>query len=526
MILVDQLYEFIIIKGRKGLYNSELKEIKNDYSKNDIPRIAKDGKGIIMTTPSKKLVDHLADRSIVTTEIEEYQDLLNAVVVSKVEETEFYTVTEKGSVVFRRYEIAKYLLDKYHARVIPSKRYMYIYNDVYNIYEIDYGSTFQTELTSMFKDMIDDHETHEIMQKIWTFKERQVSEKSLDWTNNEYINLKNGVLSLDTLVLYDHDPEKFFFQSMIPHNYNPDASCPNVLELLNRVFGVEGAKDELEWVGFCLTPGYRYKEISIYIGSGNTGKSTYFQLLTELVDKSNVSSIEPHDMGKEHYIYYLHHKMINISADSGKSKINGFHKLKQLSGNDYVTGNEKFKPLIQFYNEAKLMIGTNIMPRFDDDSDAVFNRIRIVTCTHEFKPDDRVKFDFSIYITDEEMSGLINESLGAYKRVIDRGGFRKPDNEETSLIHDKMSNRLWMWSRDDLIFTYNDESLLWVDELWILYQNWCRRNELYVDLKRNSFGTAFRKKFHSTYYDEKIVKKKTAIIGVEKRVKLVKNDEY
>lgn len=515
-------YKFIIVNGKKKYVTEELKRlIPAEYPNSARPIPGKTENGMdVFVTSDKTLFTHLCDIGFVES-IAAYRMKLQLEVTHKelqtqTQDTEFYTINDNGGIVFKRNKIAEYLLSTYHARVVSDKKYMFVYNYDSNIYEINYGSIFETKINVMFKDNINLRETQEIMNKVWHTEKYQVPENSLVWTNDQYINLRNGVLDLETMILHDHDPEKFFFQSIIPHDYDPDAKCPNILMSLHNIFG-DSIDDELEWVGFCMTPGYRYKEISIYIGSSNSGKSTFFNLITALVGEDNRASIEPHDMEKEHYVYYLHHKMVNIAADIGKHKIKGFHKLKQLSGNDYVIGNEKFKPLVQFYNEAKIIIGTNIMPLFDDDSDAVFSRLRIITCTNVFSHEDRINFDFSSCTTESEMSGFINESLSAYKRVTERGGFIKPDPEETALIHDMMSNRLWVWGREELVFTYNDDNQLWMDELFSLYKSWCKRNNMYMDLKRNSFGTAFRKKFHGEIWDERMVKKKTCIIGVKYR---------
>ena len=66
-------YKFIIIKGHKGSYNAELKNIKDNYSKVDMPHLLKGGGGKIMVSSNVDLVEHLETYGIVTTKIDEYQ---------------------------------------------------------------------------------------------------------------------------------------------------------------------------------------------------------------------------------------------------------------------------------------------------------------------------------------------------------------------------------------------------------------------------------------------------------------------
>ncbi len=161
----------------------------------------------------------------------------------------------------------------------------------------------------MFGDMVDKGEVDQIMAKIWSYEPRHVSENTL-WINNQYINFENGVFDIETMKLYNHDPTKYFFQSIIPHEYDYNAESPNILGLLKRIFMTEeNIQSQLEWIGFCLTPGYKYKMINFYVGMSDSGKTTYFNLIENMVGTDNKSAIAPQDMKGDYNLAELRGKM-------------------------------------------------------------------------------------------------------------------------------------------------------------------------------------------------------------------------
>ena len=134
-------------------------------------------------------------------------------------------------------------------------------------------------------------------------------------------------------------------------------------------------------------------------------------------------------------------KMLNISPDIGNKPIRNFNALRSLSGGDPVTGRELYKNGFDFINQAKLIISCNDVPDFDNVQ-ASYNRINIIHCDHVFTAEDTKNFNYDDYGNEEEMSGLINEGLRAYKNTVERGGFNKPDSEDTADEHNFLVNNM------------------------------------------------------------------------------------
>ncbi|MHA1287091.1 MAG: phage/plasmid primase, P4 family, partial [Candidatus Thorarchaeota archaeon] len=500
--MTEKVYRFVVKKCHKGVYN---KYLKSKYVKGDHPvsgNTAKDGTGTYETC-NKEIVDDLSAKGFILSVKEHEKSVAtklsnNEASSPNMQYSNLFHVNENDRIIFHRTDIAKFLTKKYHARIVPEKRYMFLYNYFHNIYELDYGSRFRTELAGMFGDFMNIKETNEIMEKIWNYKDRQVRESDLSWSNDHFMNFTNGVLNLDTMELEKHNPVKYFFQSVIPRKYDPDAKCPETLEMLERIFGKEELENQLEWIGFCLTPGYRFKMIMFYNGPSDGGKSTYFNLLTDLVHHDNVVNISPQDMSGNYNTARLQGKMINIAADIGKGRVKNFNILRELSGGDRTTIREIRQAPVEFVNFAKLMFGCNEIPDFDD-VEASYNRVKFVDCTHVFTDEEKAVFDPKIYRTEEELSGLVNEGLRAYKNTLKRGGFVREDAEDTAIIHHNKIYAIHNWARDKLEWGNKDDKMFMI-ELESSYKNWCRNNNTRVEFTGRSFTRKFRLEFQDIHY--------------------------
>lgn len=428
----------------------------------------------------------------------------------------FISISETGDVLFDRSKLAKYLTDKYNARIVPEKRYMYIYDYVNKFYSIDYGNTIETDLVSMFGNDMTTYELKEIMSQVWHNKDHHVREETLHWKNNTLINFDNCVLDIETMKKHKHDPDKYFFKNIINHKYNPNAKCPNILKLMERIFATDiEVKNQFEWVGFCLTPGYKFKAINIYKGDSDTGKSTFFNLIIYMVGDHNKCAVAPQEIKEPYNIDRYHGRMVNIAPDIGNDRIKNFNMLRMLSGGDPMTGRAIYGSPYEFINSAKIMISCNDIPDFDGVQ-ASYNRVNIIHCDTVFTKDDIKNFDMDLYLNEEEISGFINEGIRAYKDTIERGGFIKLNSEDTADKHDFMVNGLDNWAMDELIWCKNDESSLWMMELENSYKNWCERNKFKPQVVGKAFTRVFREKFRSGYY----FKEKRLSIEGKQRVKV------
>ena len=128
-------------------------------------------------------------------------------------------------------------------------------------------------------------------------------------------------------------------------------------------------------------------------------------------------------------------------------------------------------------------------------------------------------FDPKIYRTEEELSGLVNEGLRAYKNTLKRGGFVREDAEDTAIIHHNKIYAIQNWARDKLEWGNKDDKMFMI-ELESSYKNWCRNNNTRVEFTGRSFTRKFRLEFQDIHYvDERRIgsrgHQKVQILGVK-----------
>ena len=414
----------------------------------------------------------------------------------------FCNVNDKGHLIFHRMEIAEYLIKKFNA-LISKDKYMYIYDN--GIYKLDYGTTFETELNEMFGDYIDIRETNEIMRKIYHYPGNKFDELETLWINEDFICLKNGVFDIKEHKLIPHDP-KYYFLSRLPTNYIEDAKCPMLNNLMKNVFTDTQIEDEYEWLGYSLLGGNKHKLISFYLGNTDSGKSTYFNVITELFGIKNISTIEPQDLTKEFYSIGLLGKMLNIVGDVGTHKIIGFHKMKQYSGNDTIMANVKGKPMVSFINNAKMMFGANRMPSIDDNTTAGFNRIRQINLERTIPENNKETFNLKDYITDIELSGFLNLIINGLYRLQARGKFNLKSLEERTEDFENATNSIYHWESNCIEFTNIADDKIYLKDLFDSYHIWYKASGMVIPLSLRAFATDFRNAFNKKYLKSKVIK--------------------
>jgi putative DNA primase/helicase len=219
-----------------------------------------------------------------------------------------------------------------------------------------------------------------------------------------------------------------------------------IMKFLNSVMDPEDVDLLLDFIAYCLWRDYRQNFWLLLHGAGSNGKSTLLRLIQHFLGSNNVSS-ESLDrlLHNQFAVANLYQKLANIDADiSSDISLNNTGILKQLTGNDMITGENKFKTAFKFINHAKLIFSCNTIPQTYDDTDAFYRRILIINFRKQFfgRNDDRRLIEK--LTTEHELTGLLHELLSRIPRIV-KEGLRQVTNEslaETHRIYSKGSDPL------------------------------------------------------------------------------------
>jgi len=109
-----------------------------------------------------------------------------------------------------------------------------------------------------------------------------------------YFNCESGVIDLKTGKLKNHDPN-FYISQHSKNEYAPDMNCDNWLRFLDKV---TGHNDELisyiqRAIGYALTGSTSEQCLFILHGQGQNGKSTFLNVVQELVGNYGQTKLNP-----------------------------------------------------------------------------------------------------------------------------------------------------------------------------------------------------------------------------------------
>lgn len=260
---------------------------------------------------------------------------------------------------------------------------------------------------------------------------RRFCSKQTDWegkTSKRAINVANGIISFDekgNAKRIDHTPE-LPYRYCLKYEYNPNATAPTFDKFLNEILPDEQARRFLQaYIGSIFTDTPPQK-VAFLLGSGANGKSVFIDIITELLDKSNVTyyplkTLCDEERGKDAR-KGIEGKLLNVCAEVGK----GFDPniFKNLSGGDAITGNLKYHNNEKIEDYARLMFACNGLPRTEDRTHGFFRRFAPIEFSVTIPPekqDPKLKNKIK-----NELSGVLNWVVGGVQIFV-QNGYQLPE---------------------------------------------------------------------------------------------------
>lgn len=268
------------------------------------------------------------------------------------------------------------------------KKY-FIDADTENIYSwtgTHYKLTSELEIKSWLEEVMFPHPTLRISNEFWAkvkrcyVKNREQVDSLFAKTNGK-MNVANGILHIAERVVTPHDPDQGF-RYVLPYVFDEAAQCPNFEKFLAEVTmnRPELGQTLLEFMGYSLWPGYEDHCFLWLSGTGRNGKSTFLQLLGNLVGQYNYTSVPLAMFEKPNYLQMMDGMRINIAEENDSAKITPevLGNLKTLSSASRIQVDQKFKTPYAMQPTAKLVFAANKPPYFSGTEDALKSRMILV----------------------------------------------------------------------------------------------------------------------------------------------------
>lgn len=310
------------------------------------------------------------------------------------------------------------------------------------------------------------------------------------------IAVGNGLFNTKTKTLEPFDP-KHFITAKVDTNYNTKA-LTNYELIKNTYFNFDewlksiACNDDeivtLLWqlINEAINPNKTRRKIAIMLGNGTNGKSTFRQMMINLIGDINISVSTPHELQSRFGLTSLEGKICNYGDEVGTKPLDEMDKLKSISSGESVNYERKNKDVRNYDFKTLLMFNSNEIPPIKDKSDAVLNRLLIIPFKANFEgvKDESIK--------DEKLNNKIILEYILYTALhLDFDKFIIPEAVKKQLLNYRKEN--------DSVFSfmlyymdkgYHHVSCFPVRYLTDDYENFCYENGYNT---RKRIGNVFTK---------------------------------
>ena len=315
------------------------------------------------------------------------------------------------------------------------------------------------------------------------------------------IAVGNGLFNTKTKELEQFDP-KHFITAKVDTNYNTK-SLTNYELIKNTYFNFDewlksiACNDDeivtLLWqlINEAINPNKTRRKIAIMLGNGTNGKSTFRQMMINLMGDINISVSTPHELQSRFGLTSLEGKICNYGDEVGTKPLDEMDKLKSISSGESVNYERKNKDVRNYDFKTLLMFNSNEIPPIKDKSDAVLNRLLIIPFKANFEgvKDESIK--------DEKLNNKIILEYILYTALhLDFDKFIVPEAVQKQLLNYRKEN--------DSVFSfmlfykdkgYHHVSCFPVRYLTDDYENFCYENGYNT---RKRIGNVFTKHLNDT----------------------------
>lgn len=200
------------------------------------------------------------------------------------------------------------------------------------------------------------------------------------------INCANGMLDVETGKLLPHDPS-YRSTAQIPASYDPDVDTTAIDTFLSEIIPPDAIDLFWQYVGSAfLLSKYWPKAFIALVGPRDSGKSKLLEWLVNFYGgRKNVTALSLQTLADNKFASSaLFGKLANIFSDLDEAEAQNTGQIKALTGDDHMSGEQKFKGFFMFKNTARLFFSANSYPAVRNPDEAYFIRARIIPCRNVF----------------------------------------------------------------------------------------------------------------------------------------------
>ena len=340
--------------------------------------------------------------------------------------------------------------------------------------------------------------------------QHHIGVKYEDFDSNKYlINCQNGTYDIQNKVFRKHD-SKDFITRMTPIVYDPDAISDDWDRFIHEVMEDDQLKVNYlqKLFGYCLTGSTTEGQMYILYGqSTRNGKSTMTETISYILGNNNgySANAQPDLIAKKKVdsrrpsedVARLKGVRAVFIGEPDKGMVLNCAMVKQLVGEDMVTARKMYGHDFEFKPECKLIMHTNHLPEFYDQSLIYGNKIVVISFNRHFSEDeqdhtlkDRLRSEYNV-------AGIFNWMLKGLE-MYQSDGLKQPDSircdtKEYGSVSDTVGNFI------NEMLIEKDGATANGTEVYITYKKYCQSNGLTASSNRIFYNDL---KSHGIIIDE------------------------
>ena len=375
-----------------------------------------------------------------------------------------------------------YIIAKFLQENVPIKKGG-IHEDTALLFFYDFSKGIYTSNEDYIKTCIKKLEVRYKLTKLKDITEdlRANTKFEKPYRPKHLIAVGNGLFNTEIKELEPFSP-KHFITGKVATNYN-----------INALLNYEAIKDYFdydEWlkslacgdpeivtlleqlINEAINPNKTRRKIAIMLGSGTNGKSTFRQMIINLIGDTNISVATPHELQSRFGLTSLEGKICNYGDEVGTKPLDEMDKLKSISSGESINYECKNKDVRSGNFKTLLIFNSNEIPPIKDKSEAVLNRLLIIPFNANFtgKADKSIK--------DEKLKNKIVLEYILYKALhLDFDKFIVPKAVQQQLeSYQKENDSIYSYMFSYIEKGYHLVSCVPISFITDDYENYCYEN--------------------------------------------------
>ncbi len=321
------------------------------------------------------------------------------------------------------------------------------------------------------------------------------SEEKTPTKDKNLIVVNNGIYNRSKGILEPFSSE-YVFVNKIATNFVENAPKPifkdwSFDDWLTELADENAIKEVLLWQIFAVAINSNYiSEVAVFFISeqGRTGKSTFQQLLINLVGSENTASLKIKEFESDFKLASAYGKSLIVGDDNNFKHFNETSEnFKSVTTGESVLLNPKGDKPFRTVLTPFIVQSMNGLPKFNDISDGLQRRLRIVMFNHTYKGERNNRAIKEKYIYDKRLLEYI------LYQVISMKFDEVEDTEESKrAIHDLTIENSAVINFYETIFVDLQSTRLPMKFLFKLFQAFCENDNQPTKMKQNTFTRELR----------------------------------